>query len=253
MTRREFPESTPEMAHNATIYLDWGVFFMVQVAAEHAQAVLPPGQAPVEPAPGQALLSVNLVHFLAGGDGVDLPENWEVDVGVSVSPDNTCFAGQPQALSAVQSVNIASTSDSYLEHCVASGYRVHPHNGLCFDIHPDALAGRVYDADGTILAFAFRGVVPPFQPFQRIGQDVVNDERGEYRLNYVFDGEGFAPAHPDNFSLTLHGHPFFRGLPVAGTPQTCFGQSALRPGKRAALAFHGPAFDAAAANPVSVA
>lgn len=228
------------MGYNAAIHLDWGVFFVLEVAAAPIRPFLPPALPLVEPSPGRALLALNLVHFLGGGDQVDLPENHEIDIGVTVPVDNTGHAGLPQAASAVHVLNIASTSQAYLEICRESGYRVHGGAGLGFDIAPAGLEGQVGDADGPILSFAARASEPAFAPFSRVGQDVIHDHRGEFRLNYLFEGEGLAATAPDTFELTLHDHPFFLGLDLDGPRPRQRQPFALKSGGQAAMSFYGP-------------
>ncbi|MDP6708750.1 MAG: hypothetical protein QF893_20590 [Alphaproteobacteria bacterium] len=228
------------MGYNAAIHMDWGVFFVLEVAAAPLRSLLPPGIAPVERTPGQALLAVNLVHFLGGGDQVDLPQNHEIDIGVAVPVDNTAYTGLPQAASAAHVLNIVSTSEDYLEICRDSGYRVHGGQGLEFDIAPSGLDGRVRDGEGAILSFAARGRDHAFQPFSRVGQDVIHDHRGEFRLNFVLEGEGAAAAAPEMFDLTLHDHPFFLGLDLDGESPRQLETFALRPGGKATMSFYVP-------------
>jgi hypothetical protein len=228
------------MGYNAAIHLDWGVFFLLDVAAARLRGRLPPGITPVAPKRGRALLTLNLAHFLAGGDQVDLPENHEIDIGVVVPVDNSGHAGLPQAATAVHVLNIASTAPDYLAICADSGYRVHDAAGLGFAVAPAGLAGTVRDAGGPILSFAAREPEPAFAPFSRVGQDVIHDHRGEYRLNYVLEGEGLAAPAPDSFALTLHDHPFFLELGLSGRKARQREPFALRPGSRATLSFYGP-------------
>jgi hypothetical protein len=228
------------MGYNAAIHMDWGVFFILEVAAPPLGRHLPPGLAPIEPTPGRALLAVNLVHFLSGGDQVDLPQNHEIDIGVAVPVDNSAYAGLPQAASAAHVLNIASTSEDYLEICRDSGYRVHGGQGLLFDISPYGLDGHVRDGEGPILSFAARARDHAFQPFSRVGQDVIHDHRGEFRLNFVLEGEGVAATAPEMFELTLHDHPFFLGLDLDGESPRQRETFALRPGGRATMSFYIP-------------
>lgn len=228
------------MGHNASIHLDWGVFFEIEIEAGPVCALLPPGILPAEPAPGRALLSVNLVHFLGCGDQVQMPENHEIDIGIAVPVDNAGHAGLPQAASAVCLLNIASTSEDYLQICRDSGYPVHVGRELRFDIGPDGLSGSVHDADGPLLSFHPGNGARVFSIFSRIGQDLIHDHRGEYRLNYVLEGEGLAQPATDTFDLTLHAHPFYRRLDIAGAAARCRAQFALQPGRKASIAFYGP-------------
>lgn len=94
------------------------------------------------------------------------------------------------------------------------------------------------DENGPILSFTADPPGHGFESFSRVGQDVIHDHRGEFRLNYVFEGDGL--AGPDIFSLTLHDHAFFRGLDIAGDSPPRHDQFALRPGSKATIAFYGP-------------
>lgn len=56
-------------------------------------------------------------------------------------------------------------------------------------------------------------------------------------MNFVFSGLVFA-IDPAQASLTLHNHPFFRGLIAPGAqPKDVFG---LRPGETARMTVHRP-------------
>jgi hypothetical protein len=222
--------------HSATIRVDRGFFFVLEIAADAVNALLPPGIPAIQDPPGTALLAVNVLHFPPGGEGVDLPETYEIDVGVAVPVDNTRFADMPQAATAIHVLNIAATSDSYLTRCHDSGYRVHAAAGLRFDIDPGRSAGTVADSEGPILTFALDPPDLTALPFSRIGQDLVYDERGHYRLNFVFAGKALRTAEACPFALTLHDHPFFRSLTVGGL--VCRSRLALHPEFGAKVAFY---------------
>jgi len=229
------------MGYNAAIHMDWGVFFVLEASSAPIRPLLPPGIHLVEPSPGRTLLALNLVHFLQGGDQVDLPENFEIDIGVNVPVDNSAYAGDlPQASTAVHVLNIASTSRDYLEFCRDSGYRIDDGEGLSFDLSPDGFEGTISDARGALLSFAARTPDLAFAPFRRLGQDVVYDHRGTYRLNYVFEGEGLAAPSADCFALTLHQHPFFLGLDLDGDKPRQHEPFALKTGLQATTSFYGP-------------
>lgn len=228
------------MGYNAAIQMDWGIFLSLEVEAAALGDLLLPDMILVKPAPGRALLTLNLVHFLAGGDQVDLAENQEIDIGVVVPVDNAGHDGLPQAAAAVHVLNIASTSADYIEICRESGYRIHEGANLTFSIAPDGLSGDVRNADGPILSFAAQFDDPVFKPFERIGQDFIHDYRGDYRLNYVLEGEEISALAPDSFSLTLHEHAFFLGLKASENPPLQHSPLALRPGHTATMSFYGP-------------
>ena len=103
------------MAYNAAIHMDWGLFFEFEVPLAPLLPLLPPGIAAVGNDAEKAVLTLNLAHFVQGGDQIDLPENHEIDFGVLVPVDNTNYQGMPQADAAAHMLNIASDSKGYLE------------------------------------------------------------------------------------------------------------------------------------------
>lgn len=227
------------MGHTATVHLDWGLFCVTEVPIAQVRPLMPPRIQPLEARLGHGLLTINLAHFLAGGEGIALPQNHEIDIGVAVLPDNAGFGSGPEAATAVHVLDIASTSPDYLAHCEACGYRVHRGTELRFDISEDGLAGQVQDAEGRLLRWAWRGRPPAFGPFRRIGQDVVHDSRGEYRLNYVFSGGALASLVPADLEIELSGHSFFQGI-LLPRRIAWIEASILRRGEHASTAFHGP-------------
>lgn len=228
------------MGYNASIRMDWGIFLSFEVAASAIRDLVLPDLVPVEPAPGRAVLTLNLVHFMAGGDQVDLVENYEIDIGVVVPVDNSGHDGLPQAAAAVHVLNIASTSAEYIEICRDSGYRIHESADLAFDVSPDGFNSEVRDADGPVLSLAARFDAPAFTAFSRTGQDFIHDHRGDYRLNYVLEGEEIPALAPDSFSLTLHQHRFFLGIEPPESPPRQHAPLVLRPGHTATMSFYGP-------------
>ncbi|MEH6633748.1 MAG: hypothetical protein V7776_23355 [Halopseudomonas aestusnigri] len=246
------------MEHKAAIYMDWGLFFEIEISAALIRPLLPPGITPVETNNGNAILTLNLLHFLSGGDQVDLPANNEIDFGVAVPVDNSGYQnkGKPHAKSAVHMLNIASDSEDYLTICRDSGYCTHEGANLKFEFSPDGMNGCVLDGNGPIVTITALSMTtknltenitenitkatPEYSPFQRFGQDVIHDHRGEYRLNFIFEGEGLSEPQTDLFELTLEDHPFFRGLNNLAGKQACLSQFALRPKKTATLYLFAP-------------
>jgi hypothetical protein len=228
------------MGYNAAIYMNWGLFFEFEVPSAPLLPLLPPGIVVEGKDPKKAVLTLNLEHFLQGGDLIDLPENYEIDIGVLVPVDNSNYQDMPQANSAAHMLNIASDSKEYLKVCEDSGYCTHDRPNLTFEFDEDGLNGRVWDDDGPIVTIrSAKGETLNYGPFRRVGQDVVYDHREEYRLNFVFEGGGVVEPNPDLFEVVFEDHPFFRGLELAG-PQVSQSQFALSFGEKAALSFFGP-------------
>ncbi|MBT3490979.1 MAG: hypothetical protein HOA08_03640 [Rhodospirillaceae bacterium] len=227
------------MAYNAAIHMDWGLFFEFEVPLAPLLPLLPPGIAAVGNDAEKAVLTLNLAHFVQGGDQIDLPENHEIDFGVLVPVDNTNYQGMPQADAAAHMLNIASDSKGYLEVCKDSGYCIHDRPNLTFEFDQNGLNGRVWDDDGPIVSIkTVKGEALKYGPFRRVGQDVVYDHREEYRLNFVFEGKGLIDPSPNLFEIVLESHPFFRGLALSGR-QICQSQFALSFGEKATLSFFG--------------
>lgn len=118
------------MAIAASVFLDWGLFSVFDVDAEAVRRHLPTDVGIVTDDAGKATLSLNIAHFLEGGEGVELPQNHEIDLGVAVNVDNTLYAGCPQATTASHVLNIASTSADYLAYCKEAGYNKASGEGL---------------------------------------------------------------------------------------------------------------------------
>lgn len=228
------------MGYKAAIWLDWGVFFTVEADADAVRDLMAPGLEAIGPVPGRVLLHINLVHFIRGGDGIELAACDEIDIGVAVPVDNSAYEGLPQA--AAHILNISATSPDYMEICRQTGYRLHDGHGLRFDLAKDGLSGGVADDAGPILDFRTNMARPPrSRVFSRVGQDVVHDERGQYRVNYVFAGKGLDGLADDAFALNLHHHPFFLGLVDSGAPKQ-YPPFAVRRGRKATISFYGPDF-----------
>ena len=84
----------------ASIFLDFGLFFSLEVETDSIQPLLPEG-VDLEPSEnGKAGLMFNLVHFMEGGDVAQMEACWEIDAGARVELDNKMFPIGPEALSA---------------------------------------------------------------------------------------------------------------------------------------------------------
>ncbi|KAF1018236.1 MAG: hypothetical protein VB140_00035 [Burkholderia sp.] len=230
------------MAYRSTIYLDWGTFFLIETPAASIQPLLPASVRPLLAASGAAILTLNVVHFLAGGEQVDLPANHEIDIGVLVELDNSEFeADLPQASVAIHVLKVASTARGYVDLCQNTGYRVIDPVALAFEINPATLTASVCDADGPILGCRQLDLDLEYDEFRRIGQDVMYDaERGIHRANYIFSGKGLSRPMTNAMELRVHAHPFFADLGIEPGVLVCLDQFALKPSSRSSLAFYRP-------------
>ncbi|MEX3548417.1 MAG: hypothetical protein VB125_04690 [Burkholderia sp.] len=230
------------MAYRSTIYLDWGAFFLLEAPSASIQPFLPAGLEPVLAPSGTAILTLNVVNFLQGGDQVDLPANHEIDIGVLVNLDNSEFeADLPQASVAIHVLKVASTARGYVDLCKDTGYSVIDPAALAFEINPAALDASVRDADGPILRCRQIDGELEYGEFSRVGQDVMHNAKcGIYRANYIFSGEGLSRQMTDAMELKVHAHPFFADLGIEPGVLTCLDQFALKPSSRGSLAFYRP-------------
>ncbi|MEX3606750.1 MAG: hypothetical protein VB142_12495 [Burkholderia sp.] len=230
------------MAYRSTIYLDWGAFFLLEVPPASIKPLLPAGIEPILVPSGIAILTLNVVNFLQGGDQADLPANHEIDIGVLVNLDNSEFeADLPQASVAIHVLKVASTARGYVDLCKDTGYSVIDPAALAFEIDPAALTASVRDADGPILSCRQLDRELEYGEFRRIGQDVMHDaERGIHRANYIFSGKGLSQPMTDAMELRIHAHPFFADLGIEPGVLACLDQFALKPSSRGSLAFYRP-------------
>ncbi|PCE28615.1 hypothetical protein BWP39_00050 [Paraburkholderia acidicola] len=231
------------MPYRSTIYLDWGVFFLIEAPLAAIKPLLVAGVEPVLAPSGAALLTLNVVHFLEGGDQVEVPANHEIDVGVLVDLDNSKFSADlPQATVAVYVIKVASTARGYIDQCKVAGYSVtDPTTALSFELNASTLDVSVQDADGPILTCRQLEHELEYGEFTRIGQDVMhNAEHGVHRANYIFSGEGLTKPMTTAMELRIHPHPFLADLGVSPGVVNCLDQFALKPSSRGSLAFYRP-------------
>jgi len=230
------------MAYRATIFLDFGAFFLFEAPYEQLADLLPTGVSPSRSNSGKAQVVVNVAHFKKGGDNIDLPENYEIDIGVLVDVNNEKFGTNlPQATVATYILKVASTARGYIDVCANRGYPAIPPSKLTFDINSVTYAADISDETGPILSFRLLRDGLDFAPFYRIGQDVMFDaDIGVHRSNFVFSGKGLLEQTADAFDLVLHDHSFFQDIGVPIGEVACVDQFALQHSSTASLAFYRP-------------
>lgn len=224
--------------HVATIYSDWGYFCTIEVPSGPVAALLPEGVPMREVRPGVAELMFNVVRFASGDETVPLEPLWQIDLGVRLEPDNRAFPKGPEALGACCVIHVSSASAAYNAECARRSYPVFGGTRLRCTPSAAGYGVRVEDDAGLIAELAPLPEPAEWTAFGKAGQDVVRDEIGVVRINYVFSGTrtvhlGAAPAD----AIRWTEHPFFRGLKLEGAA-TVVHRMALQSGRRHALAFH---------------
>ena len=219
----------------ASIFLDFGLFFSLEVETDSIQPLLPEG-VDLEPSEnGKAGLMFNLVHFMEGGDVAQMEACWEIDAGARVELDNKMFPIGPEALSASFLLNVASTSIGYNEECERRSYPMHPR--LDLKVVEDEAGFNISDGEGMIARVEYAARDTVFAPYRQAGQDVMVDPLGIVRVNYEIAAEGTQLSLEEVRLILSLEHPFFTRLSLIGAEPKIRKVIFIKPEQRHSVAF----------------
>lgn len=189
-------------------HYDFQMGFAVEIDADKARRVLPPGLHPFEVKPGVAVLTINVLQFMEGNHNFERPFS-EVTFSVNVIPDLFLAGRLPKF--AVYVLNIGVSDPAFLED---------PYNTDQLPFHPEPLeiaidAARLRvearDAHGPI--FALENVAARQEFGRKEDFFQVFTARGDrlWHGAMTLDADSYEHQATGDAGV-IHDHPIFRGL-----------------------------------------